>query len=61
MAKKNMNNLTKIGTQVAFAAALTAALAMPASADEIEAAPAPVAEAPVIADPAPAATSTDAQ
>ena len=49
MAKKNMNSLTKIGTQVAFAAAMTAALAMPASADEVEAPAAPAAEpAPVV-------------
>ena len=33
MAKKN---ITKIGTQIAFAAAMTAALAMPANADEID-------------------------
>lgn len=61
MAKHYMDNLANIGTKVAFAAALTAALAMPASADEIEEAPAPQPGAPVVEDPAPAAVSSDVQ
>ena len=58
MAKKN---ITKIGTQIAFAAAMTAALAMPANADEIDETPVQSEPAPVVADPAPAASSTNVQ
>ena len=61
MAKNYMDNLTSIGTKVAFAAAMTAALAMPASADEIEEIPAPQPEAPVVEDPTPVAPSSDVQ
>lgn len=61
MAKNYMDNLASIGTKVAFAAAMTAALAISASADEIEEIPAPQPEAPVVADPAPVEISSDVQ
>ena len=58
MANKYMTNLSKIGTKVAFAAAVTAALAMPAGAEELEAVPVPQSDpAPVVEEPAPAAVS----